>query len=143
MAKTNLCGCILPMAGEANLGHINCRQTNSIDGLCRCDCHDPAKPLNEGSYTLQAFPSVQDTLAAREEEYGQFSGNSFVAQTVKMAFHNARGWMDAPNDVKEALDMIASKISRILSATKEKADSWHDIAGYATLIENRINKETK
>lgn len=102
------------------------------------------KPLEEEApVSVPTLRGVQDTLAQREEEYGQFSSNSFVAQTVKMAFHNARGWKDAPNDVKEALDMIASKISRILSATKEKADSWHDIAGYATLIEKRINKETK
>lgn len=88
-------------------------------------------------------PSVQDTLAEREVQYGSFANNAAAAQMIKEVFRGARGWAEAQDDVREALDVIATKISRILSTTHEKADSWHDIAGYATLIENRINKETK
>jgi len=38
---------------------------------------------------------------------------------------------------REALRIIASKISRMCSCDPEYADNWHDIAGYATLVEGR------
>ena len=37
--------------------------------------------------------------------------------------------------------MIAVKISRILTGDPSHADNWHDIAGYATLVERRLNNE--
>lgn len=44
-------------------------------------------------------------------------------------------------DQKEALSMIFSKIARILNGDPDHIDSWHDIAGYATLVEDRLRKE--
>ena len=45
-----------------------------------------------------------------------------------------------PFDMMEALDLIASKIGRMLSGNLNYIDNWHDIAGYATLIENRLKQ---
>ncbi len=39
------------------------------------------------------------------------------------------------NQHKEALDMIALKISRIVSSDGNFRDHWHDIQGYAALGE--------
>ena len=36
---------------------------------------------------------------------------------------------------RESLDMIVHKIARILNGDPNHVDSWHDIAGYATLVE--------
>jgi hypothetical protein len=44
------------------------------------------------------------------------------------------------SDQKEALDMIVHKIARILNGNPNVHDHWHDIAGYATLIANRLEK---
>ena len=41
-------------------------------------------------------------------------------------------------DQLEALDMIFSKIARIINGDPNYADSWHDIAGYAKLIDDRL-----
>ena len=41
-------------------------------------------------------------------------------------------------DQAEALDMIAHKIARILNGDPNHHDHWHDIAGYATLIADRL-----
>jgi hypothetical protein len=38
----------------------------------------------------------------------------------------------------EALDMIAVKISRILTGDPNYSDNWHDIQGFAKLVENRL-----
>ena len=37
--------------------------------------------------------------------------------------------------------MIFHKIGRIVNGDPNYADSWHDIAGYAKLVEDRLNKE--
>lgn len=46
-------------------------------------------------------------------------------------------------DQREALDMIFHKIGRIVCGDPNYADSWHDIAGYAKLVENRLNGKSE
>ena len=48
-------------------------------------------------------------------------------------------WAALSDDKKEALGMIAHKIARILNGDPEYGDSWHDIAGYAKLVEDSLN----
>jgi hypothetical protein len=43
-----------------------------------------------------------------------------------------------PLDHQEALDMIASKIARIVVGDYDHIDSWVDIAGYAKLVADRL-----
>jgi len=37
--------------------------------------------------------------------------------------------------------MVVHKISRILNGNPNNIDSWHDIVGYASLVEKRLNGE--
>lgn len=78
--------------------------------------------------------SVQDTLATRGEQYGQFKDVAALSQELKDVYYGGAsyGKMDAIQ--REALDMIASKIARILNGNPHNYDSWHDIAGYAELV---------
>ena len=46
-------------------------------------------------------------------------------------------------DQVEALDMIATKIARILNGNPDHVDSWIDIAGYATLVADRLKGEIR
>jgi hypothetical protein len=50
------------------------------------------------------------------------------------------GYNKLSADQRESLDMIQHKIGRILCGDPDYADSWHDIAGYAMLVEQRLNK---
>lgn len=87
---------------------------------------------------------VKKTLQEREEKYGGFKNNSQVSQNIKYVMHKQSiGWICLSADKREALDMIATKISRILSSKKQVKDSWHDIAGYATLIDDTFKEEKK
>lgn len=40
-----------------------------------------------------------------------------------------------------SLDMIAHKLARIVTGTAYDADSWKDVAGYATLVVNNMKYE--
>lgn len=83
--------------------------------------------------------NIENTLEARGSRYGAFKDQAEVAQTIKKAFQTGRNWDKLAPDSKEALETIATKISRILHGDPEYADSWHDIVGYAKLVDDRIN----
>ncbi len=82
----------------------------------------------------ETVDSVDKIIRDRGKRYGDFSDNASVAQELKFVTHNSSNW-DLLSDVqKEALDMIAAKISRILNGDPNYKDSWQDISGYASLV---------
>ena len=86
--------------------------------------------------------NVDNTLAERGARYGAFGGHACITQKLKRAMHNHdrnKGWDRLNASQKEALEMIVHKIGRILNGDPNYADSWHDIAGYAKLVEDEIN----
>ena len=80
---------------------------------------------------------VAKTLEDRDREYGKFSSVANMAQELKRTV-DMYDKGDLDNDQREAIDMILLKISRIINGNPKNIDSWHDVAGYATLIENRL-----
>ena len=85
---------------------------------------------------------VVKTLIERGKNYGDFSDNARYAQLLKTVVRNAKAWKDAPPYAQEAIDLILSKFARMLSGDPTYVDNWHDIAGYATLVEQRLNKRS-
>lgn len=84
---------------------------------------------------------VTNTLVERGGRYGLFTGHAAVTQDLKavVAGHlETRNKSLAP-DQQEALDMIFHKIGRIINGDPDYADSWHDIAGYAKLVDDRLS----
>lgn len=102
--------------------------------------HKPKEPV--------VASSVEATLAQRGTRYGDFSDHARLCQRIKTAMmthtnkDSSRGW-DRLSDVqRQALDVIADKIARILTGDPDYDDNWHDIQGYAKLVEDRLKKET-
>ena len=85
--------------------------------------------------------SVDSTLHERGNRYGKFSGHSEVTQRLKIVIAGelAKRLKVLPANQQEALDMICHKIGRIINGDNNYADSWHDIAGYAKLIDDQLN----
>jgi hypothetical protein len=97
-------------------------------------------PLQKNERTKMS--DVQATLVERGSRYGVFSGHAHVTQDLKRSIRLelvARG-KQLSDSQQEALDMICHKIGRIINGDANYADSWHDIAGYAQLVENELNK---
>lgn len=82
---------------------------------------------------------VAKTLAERGSRYGSFEGHARITYDLKRAMQRSPNWPKLMDDQREALDMIAHKIGRVLNGDPDYADSWHDIAGYAKLVEDRLN----
>jgi hypothetical protein len=87
--------------------------------------------------------NVNEMLAGREARYGSFEGHAEISQVIKQVIHSAAKARnkELESDQLEALDMIAHKIARIINGDPNYADNWIDIAGYATLVANRLEKE--
>lgn len=80
---------------------------------------------------------IENTLAERGARYGDFTNHAKIAQSILDAYMAAPGWNKLSDDKKQAMRMFADKAARILNGDPEYTDNWHDIAGYAKLVEDR------
>lgn len=81
--------------------------------------------------------TVNDTLAERQSQYGCFEDVAFVTENI-ISIMKKCNFDNMPHPHKMAMYMIASKMARIVNGDFNHKDSWHDIQGYAKLIENLI-----
>lgn len=81
---------------------------------------------------------IEATLAERGGRYGAFEGHARVAQSLKRAMVDSPNWAGLPDDMKEALEMVAHKVARILNGDPSYHDSWHDMIGYTKLVADRL-----
>ena len=86
---------------------------------------------------------VNKTLDERGERYGKFRNHAELSQQLKQAMKEKATWWDLSPSQQESLEMIANKIARILNGDPNYADNWHDIAGYATLIDLQLQGDDK
>jgi len=82
--------------------------------------------------SIEEARQVEATLAERQGQYGDFSKVAGVSQHLQSVIWAAGADFD---DVQqEAIQMICSKLARLACGDADHVDSWHDIAGYATLV---------
>lgn len=81
---------------------------------------------------------ITETLNERGKTHGDFSHNSRIIQLIKRICRRRGNWSRLTYPQREALDMIAHKMGRILSGNPDESDHWRDIAGYATLVERDL-----
>ena len=89
---------------------------------------------------LPNAPTLADEiLDDRQKTHGDFGEVAVIAQGIKTIIQNNAEFLTS--DQNEALDMIATKIARILSGDANEPDHWVDIVGYATLALRSIQNE--
>ncbi|MEE8208959.1 MAG: hypothetical protein V3T88_08430 [Nitrosomonadaceae bacterium] len=103
------------------------------------------RPIDDFDHLVETFGEVptsdiDSTLSERRDRYGCFTGHAKITHNIKRAMFDSANWNTISDDKKEALEMIAHKIGRILNGDPEYHDSWHDIIGYAKLIEDTLIK---
>jgi hypothetical protein len=83
---------------------------------------------------------VDETLDERAKDYGTFRDGATLMQGIKrlLADHARAHNKTFADDQWEALEMIVHKMARIVNGNPDKVDSWVDIAGYATLVADRL-----
>jgi hypothetical protein len=82
--------------------------------------------------------SVNETLKERGSRYGEFKDHAKLSQKLKEVMIGHGIWENLDHHQKEALEMIQHKIARILNGDPNYKDNWHDIQGYAKLVEDLL-----
>jgi Domain of unknown function (DUF6378) len=83
---------------------------------------------------------LKTILEERGSEYGDFTEQAQISQALQDITRAGRSYTTMDSYQREALAMILHKISRIVNGNTRNVDSWADIAGYATLVANRLQK---
>lgn len=85
---------------------------------------------------------MTDILDERQKTHGDFDLTAMIAQELKVVMRRGKNWSEIDDTEREALEMISTKIGRILSGNPHEVDHWRDIAGYAALIERWLTSCT-
>ena len=81
---------------------------------------------------------VEAILAQRGRDYGDYPQKAGFIQNMKLLIRMSPNWFDMDPDMRESVDMIATKMGRIAYGDPSHLDSWVDIAGYAKLVVYRL-----
>lgn len=92
-----------------------------------------AEPVSDGLTTL---------LADRAKTHGDFAENAAAAQVLKHVF-KTHGKHTLTDVQAEGLDLIALKLSRILTGAPNNPDNWDDLAGYAKRVADDVRQNSK
>lgn len=86
--------------------------------------------------------TTNEMLEERGSRYGNYAEQTEIIHEIIEGIHSAgnagMNMLEMKPDQKDALYMIIVKISRILNGDPDYADNWEDIAGYATLVADRL-----
>lgn len=136
---------------EVNLGATGSAAT-AKDRLLNLKANSTPAALMELDKGLQQISepevanSVEATLAQRGSRYGDFTDHAALCQSLKNTaqtfipsnYTTSSPWEELTPVQKQALEVIFDKIARILTGDPNYDDNWHDIQGYAKLVEDRL-----
>lgn len=86
----------------------------------------------------RAAQGIGATLNERGNRYGLFARHADITQNIKRAMADSPNWDTLTPAHREALEMIAHKVGRILNGDPNYKDSWVDIEGYAHLVSETL-----
>jgi hypothetical protein len=90
--------------------------------------------------------AIETILSERRKTHGDFYDHANITQNIKQIMWGARDsipWANLSNEHREALEMIAHKMGRILAGNPDINDHWDDIAGYAKLGSNACKPQNQ
>lgn len=79
-----------------------------------------------------------DLLNERGKTHGEYTEHARCTQAILKVISKERNWPILSDEQKEAIHMIAHKLGRISVGNPDTNDHWDDIAGYATLVSQRL-----
>ena len=84
---------------------------------------------------------IDKILNERQDQYGDFFNRSKISQDFKNLIRQGESYRLLKADQKEALEMIATKVGRIVNGDPDYLDSWLDIQGYCQLVIDRVRQD--
>lgn len=114
--------------------------TEACDVVCpNCARRTHISPTYHHLDPVHVLAGRDPLLEERQKTHGDFASNAEISQRLKGVFE--AGVHRRSHVHNESLDMIALKLSRILSGQADHRDHWDDIAGYAKLGAEACNAQ--
>jgi len=84
---------------------------------------------------------IKEILDERGNRYGEFAEHARITQEIKDTLVSGCSWEKCSDSQREALEMIAHKLGRIVNGDPDYDDSWIDIIGYTQLVLDELEDE--
>lgn len=85
---------------------------------------------------------MNELLAEREKTHGDFKDTARISLELKRVIHSNERVIFS--DVQlESLDLICTKLARIMSGDHNAVQHWEDVVGYAQLVVNDLTSSPK
>jgi hypothetical protein len=79
--------------------------------------------------------SIDTTIPNRDHQHGGIDAVGEISQNLKQGMRRSLNWGKLTSGEREALDMLAHKVARILSgADPHDPEHWEDLAGYPMAV---------
>ena len=72
--------------------------------------------------------NLDDSLRDKQITNGPFDDMAQLAQAIKFALRRGRNWEALPPEAKETLELIATRIAKILCGDAVDPNHWNEIA---------------
>jgi hypothetical protein len=84
---------------------------------------------------------VSQILDDRGKRYGNYLMQARITDYLRTVIVDrlTERWVGLESDQLDAINMICVKLARIANGDPDYADNWRDIAGYATLVADRLD----
>jgi len=116
--------------------------------LAKCDCgagtgqvHRETCAIVQGlpkGHQYQTWPNEPPPEQVRGVTHGDYTIMATTIGAIKAVVRGSPNWGQLSFVQQESLDLIATKIGRIVCGDPNHRDHWQDIVGYATLVLDRI-----
>lgn len=91
----------------------------------------PRRMLEEYSEYSRKSGRTSELLSSRGSTHGDYKTMANTVQATKNVWRCGTNWDRLHSGQKEALELIATKIGRILTGDPGHEDHWKDLSGYA------------
>lgn len=85
-------------------------------------------------------PEVEHTIKERSGKYGDWMQQGQLSDEIIAVLEKGDSWNLMPGWMRQGYRMIAEKMARAATGDHMYADNLHDIAGYASITEERLHR---
>lgn len=125
-----------PVCDEAEANDCDGRNTDTTVYVTgRPDLSEPFNQFVE----MPELPGIESTLEERGKRYGSFALEAQAIMSIKRILFPENGpAIEMPDICRQAAEMIVVKLVRAMRGDPMYGDNWHDMIGYAKLVEDWI-----
>jgi hypothetical protein len=84
--------------------------------------------------------TINDILNQRERTHGNFPEQAMTAQALKGLLAGTPNWPHMEPYMREALELICTKLSRMCHGNFNHVDAPLDVSGYAELMVKQLER---